>query len=96
MKKSRCTEQDKEELFAVFSYINSPELMEMFLRDLLTEEELKDFAMRWKAVRMLFAGRSYKQVEHATGMSSATVARAKRWLESGFGSFKKILKEIDN
>jgi len=93
-KKTKCTSNDIDELIATFQYINSEDLTEIFLRDLLTEEELQELAQRWKIVRMLSAGLSYKKIELKTGASSATIARAKQWLNGGYGSFRKIIEQI--
>ena len=63
-----------------------------FLRDLLTEYELIEFGNRWKAARMLSQGISYQEVEKQTGLSSTTVARVSKWLNSGKGGYGLMIK----
>ena len=44
-----------------------------FFRDLLTEQEILEFARRWQAVTMLDKKQSYMIIEKDTGLSSATL-----------------------
>src|SRR3989338_11072975 len=63
-----------------------------FLRDLLTEAEIKEFANRWKVAQMLDQKISYEEIEKETGMSSTTIARVQKWLTHGEGGYKLMLK----
>ena len=65
-----------------------------FLRDLLTEAEIREFANRWKVARMLDKKISYEQIERETGMSSTTIARVNKWLTKGKGGYKLMLKRL--
>lgn len=65
-----------------------------FLRDLLTEAEIKEFANRWKVARMLSQKISYEEIEKETGMSSTTIARVNKWLTKGKGGYKLMLKRL--
>ena len=65
-----------------------------FLRDLLTEPEIKEFANRWKVARMLDQKISYEKIEKVTGMSSTTIARVNKWLANGKGGYKLMLKRL--
>ncbi len=65
-----------------------------FLRDLLTEAEIEEFANRLQAAEMLSDGKSYTDVEKATGLSSTTVARVSKWLQRGEGGYRTILARI--
>ena len=67
-----------------------------FLRDLLTEPEIKEFANRWKVARMLDQKISYEKIEKVTGMSSTTIARVNKWLANGKDGYKLILKRLRN
>ncbi len=62
-----------------------------FLRDLLTEGELLEFARRWQAARMLDQEFSYRDIESETGLSSTTIARISKWLRGGAGGYRKML-----
>lgn len=65
-----------------------------FLRDLLTEAEIKEFANRWKVARMLDKKIPYEEIEEKTGVSSTTIARVNKWLTKGKGGYRLILKRL--
>ena len=64
-----------------------------FFRDLLTENELLEFSQRWKVAKMLSAEKAYVDIEKETGMSSTTIARIQRWLKSGMGGYRLMIKK---
>jgi len=70
--------------------------MEMFLRDLLTEKELVEFANRWKAARMLWSKDSYVDIAAETGLSSTTIARVSKWLGGKNGGYRLILDRLNS
>jgi TrpR-related protein YerC/YecD len=78
---------------AILSLKNEDEC-KRFLRDLLTEAEIKEFANRWKVARMLNEKISYEEIEKETGMSSTTIARINKWLTNGKNGYKLMLKRI--
>lgn len=65
-----------------------------FLRDLLTEKELKEFGNRWKAAKMLSKNILYTKIEKETGLSSTTVARISKWLNNGKNGYNLIIKRL--
>lgn len=65
-----------------------------FLRDLLTENELKEFENRWQAVQLLADSISYNEIIKKTGLSSTTVARIAKWLNDGTGGYRLILQRL--
>ena len=85
--------QAVDELFEAVLQLNTPEEAQMFLRDLLTEPELLEFANRWKVARMLSENVSYSEIEKQTGMSSTTIARINKWLQDGTGGYKLMLQK---
>lgn len=78
---------------AILSLKNEKEAQK-FLRDLLTEAEIKEFANRWKVAQMLDSKIKYDVIEKETGMSSTTIARISKWLNTGTGGYKFMLKRI--
>ena len=88
----KITSTDIHALYrAILSLRSEPEAG-MFFRDLLTETEIREFAERWKAARMLAAGVPYTEIIGATGLSSTTVARVARWVKRGTGGYLLALK----
>jgi len=83
--------QDHEALIQAVLTLQSPKEAKAFLRDLLTETELQEFAHRWVAARMLAEGIPYTEIQAKTGLSSRTVARISKWLHKGMNGYKKII-----
>lgn len=81
-------------LFTAILSLNNREEAECFFRDLLTEEEIKEFGARWKVAQMLFNKIPYSEIEKETGMSSTTIARISKWLNNGLGGYKLILNRL--
>lgn len=65
-----------------------------FFRDLLTEEEIVEFAKRWQAAQMLAKKVPYSKIQAQTGLSSTTVARVAKWLNQGMGGYKLMLQKL--
>ena len=65
-----------------------------FLRDLMTEGEIEEFGKRLKTAEMLTDNISYSIIKKETGLSSTTIARVSKWLNSGKGGYKKIIGRI--
>lgn len=85
---------DIKYLFKTISKIRDVNECKKFFRDLLTIQEIKTFAMRWKVANLLEQGYTYSDIEKETGMSSTTIARINRWLEYGEGGYKLMLKRM--
>lgn len=91
--KYRPSKDEKELLFAIASLENEEEALR-FLRDLLTEAEIKEFAKRWKVAKMLSRHVAYKKIEEETGMSSTTIARIQKWLQDGMGGYPLMIERV--
>ncbi len=83
-------------LFKAILSLKNEEECWRFLRDLLTEPEIREFANRWKVARMLNKKVRYEIIEKETGMSSTTIARVNKWLTKGKGGYKLMLKRLKN
>lgn len=86
----------EKDLFKVITLLEDEKEAMNFLRDLLTEPEIKEFANRWRVVQMLQNKTAYKTIERETGMSSTTIARVQKWLTDGMSGYKTMLKKINN
>lgn len=87
------TQAEKDLFKALVSFKDTIEAKK-FLRDLLTEAELKEFANRWKVAQMLDQKIAYKEIEKQTHMSSTTIARIQKWLTNGMGGYRLMLNRI--
>lgn len=85
--------ENKKLLDAILS-LETKDEAKRFLRDLLTEGEIEEFAKRLKAAEMLINKVPYSEIEKETGFSSTTVARVSKWLNSGNEGYKEIIAKI--
>ena len=83
--------KEVKELIDIVSKLNGAKQTKAFLRDLMTEKELLEFANRWKAARMLDSGETYQAIEAETGLSSRTIARISQWLNNGMNGYKEMI-----
>lgn len=67
---------------------------ERFLRDLMTEREIEEFAKRLRAAEMLADKESYVTIEKETGLSSATIARVAKWLGGNLNGYKSVIQKM--
>lgn len=85
----------KQLLYAIYSLENEQEA-DQFLRDLLTEQELLEFANRWKTAQMLDKKISYSTIKKETKLSSTTIARVSKWLTKGTGGYQLMIKKLSS
>ena len=61
----------------------------VFLRDLLTQNELEEFWQRLLIAKLLTQKVSYKEIEAKTWASSTTIARVSKFLHWNYGGYRK-------
>lgn len=66
----------------------------LFLRDVLTMEEMEEAISRFTVAQMLQRGETFRVIAQKTGVSSATIARVNNWLHHGCGGYQLALKDI--
>ena len=71
-------------------------LLELFLEDLLTPQELKAFIMRWQLIKRLKNGQAQRSIAEELGVGVATVTRGARVLHNKNGGFSQVFKKIFN
>ncbi len=87
---------DVQELLKTILALKDTKEAKRFFRDLLTEAELIEFASRWKAAKMLNQKISYSTISDKTGLSSTTIARISKWLNSGKGGYRLMLNRLSS
>ncbi len=87
--------QREQELWTAVLSLKTPLECQKFFGDLLTADEVVDFAKRWQVARMLSAGVSYTVIQKETALSSRTIARISNWLKEGTGGYRLLLKRTD-
>lgn len=90
----KVTPKDVDYLYRAILTLKNVGEARRFFRDLLTENEIAEFAERWKVARMLAAEVSYTEIVRETGLSSTTVARVSRWVNKGMGGYRLALRRL--
>lgn len=96
MKNQKWINSETDNLFNAILELKNLDEARRFFRDLLTEEEIKEFSNRWKVAQMLSKNISYSKIEKETGMSSTTIARISKWLTKGMDGYKLILNRLNS
>lgn len=86
--------KEKEQLLSAFLVLKNKDEVVCFLRDLMTEGEIEEFARRLEAARLLSRDVQYLAIIERTGLSSTTVARIAKWLKGPFGGYRLVLNKI--
>lgn len=94
MARSTWKTSQTEDLFRAILALRTVPEAQRFFRDLLTEEEILEFAKRWQAAQMLDQRIPYSKIVKTTGLSSTTVARVSRWLNRGMNGYTLMLKRL--
>lgn len=89
MKKWKTPQSDL--LFKAILKLENIQEARSFFRDLLTEEEIQEFSLRWEVAQMLSKKIPYSRIEQLTGMSSTTIARISKWLNAGMDGYKLLI-----
>lgn len=86
--------KNNQRLIQAVLAIKTPQEAERFLRDLMTVSEIMEFANRLQAAELLAAKTAYATIIKKTGLSSTTVARVAKFLNSPPGGYKNILNKL--
>ena len=92
MKKAQNTQEQREtDLLDIIIALESMREARNFLYDLLTPEEIVEFAKRWKAAKMLDDKMPYSYIESHLGLSSTTIARVSKCLKGRGGGYRTMI-----
>lgn len=87
--------KEAKELYEAILSLKDIDECRRFLRDLLTEPEIKEFSNRWQVVKMLDKKIPYEKITKKTGMSSTTIARIQKWLNGKIGGYRLMLDKMN-
>lgn len=88
--KDRMTDQ----LCKAFLCLKNEDEVYRFLEDVATIGEIRALAQRLEVARLLDSGFTYPQVTQATGASTATISRVKKFLEYGADGYRIVLSRL--
>ncbi len=87
-------EHKSPDLIKVFLSLKNEEELKMFFRDLMSERDLREFAMRWEVAKLLDAGVTYEKIQEKTGAAMETISKISRWLKEGTGGYKMMIERM--
>ena len=94
MEKINWKSKENEQLIKAFLALRNADETKRFLRDLMTEGEIKEFASRLEAASLLSRNVQYNAIIEGTGLSSTTIARIAKWLNGSLGGYRLILNRL--
>lgn len=92
---SQWKDEYTDQLCDCFVAITDRDEAYRFLEDVATFSEIKAFSQRLQVAHLLLKGMSYPQIVQATGASTATISRVKKFVEYGADGYRDVLKKIE-
>jgi TrpR-related protein YerC/YecD len=86
--------KENKRLIKAILALETAEEAKRFLRDLMTEGEIKECAKRLQTAEMLVDKIPYSVIEKETGFSSTTVARVSKWLNGKQGGYRAMINKL--
>ncbi len=86
--------KENKQLVSAMLALETVDEAKRFMRDLMTESEIEEFAKRLEAARLLSVTTPYNTITKNTGLSSTTVARISKWLNGSLGGYRLVLSRI--
>ncbi|MEE1075169.1 MAG: YerC/YecD family TrpR-related protein [Acutalibacteraceae bacterium] len=85
-----------EKLFKAILSLKSNEECSAFFDDICTIQELEALAQRLEVACLLNEGKSYIDINKATGASTATICRVSKCLNYGEGGYATAIERLEN
>jgi len=92
--KTKDLKQISGSINSILSRLDSQDEVFDFLTDLLTAGEIVEFSRRFQVAQMLENNVKYTEIEAKTGMSSTTIARISKFLNSETGGYKNAISTL--
>lgn len=85
-----------DKLFHAILTLNAVDECYDFFEDICTIKEIQELAQRFDVADLLWAGKSYSEINQATGASTATICRVKKCLVYGNSGYQLALERMKN
>jgi TrpR family trp operon transcriptional repressor len=82
------------ELVLALSRTDDSNLIEDFLKSLLTDNEVYEVASRWALVKLIDNGVTQRQISRDLGLSLCKITRGSKELKKDDSSFRKMLNLV--
>ena len=94
MKRSSIDQTHEMDLYEAILELRDNEEARSFFNDLCTPAELEGLIDRWRVAQMLVKNIPYRQIAAETKVSTATIVRVARFLNSGNDGYKTIMQRL--
>jgi TrpR-related protein YerC/YecD len=99
IKYNSLSEKEKKEILGDFytmvSLLSGRDEVKSFFKDLLSLSEITMISRRLQIAKLLLSGLTYNKIRDKLGVGFATIAQVDKWLNEGFGGYKKIIKKYE-
>lgn len=92
--KSKLQSEDMDYLFEAILSLQTIEECYRFFEDICTINEIKAIEQRLQVAKMLKEKRTYLDIAHTTGASTATISRVNRCLNYGSNGYNIVLDRM--
>lgn len=85
------------DLCEVVKFLDNPDEVFLFLKDICTPLELDSLAERWQICKFLDSGLSYREINKKLGASLTTIGRVARFLNNEpYHGYRIALEKLKN
>ena len=84
-----------KELVLALSRTDDKDLIEDFLKSLLTDNEVYEVSSRWALVKLIDNGVTQRQISRDLGLSLCKITRGSKELKKDDSSFRKMLNLVN-
>lgn len=81
------------EFYDMVSLLSDRREVKNFFKDLLTLSEVVMISRRIQIAKLLLQGSTYDEIREDLKVGSSTIGQVDRWLNNGFGGYKKVIKK---
>jgi TrpR family trp operon transcriptional repressor len=81
-----------KEISSVLAATDDADLIEAFLRSILTRNEIDEISSRWELVKLLHSGITQRKIAERLGLSLCKITRGSRELKKAHSPFKVMIE----
>ena len=90
---SRMKSDQADSFFEAVLSLETMDEAYRFFEDVCTIKEIQSIAQRLEVAKLLKSGKTYNEIEEATGASTATISRVNRSLKYGADGYNIVFKK---
>ena len=84
-----------KEIATALAATGDEELIEAFLKSILTRNEVVDISSRWELVKLLDIGMSQRKISERLGLSLCKITRGSKELKKPRSPFKEMIEKYE-